>query len=59
METVGDLSSVCQTPGGIVLQIGYTLYDVPMPLEWQFLEHVDVVADERLAVEHDGEEVDW
>src|SRR5262249_54085865 len=51
-------TSARPAPGRVVRQRSHALDDVPVPAERQPPEDISVVADKRLAVEHDGEEVD-
>jgi len=42
MNFIGDMSTI-EAPCGIVLQVSYTLNDVPMPLKGELLENFNVV----------------
>jgi hypothetical protein len=51
------MSASGDAPGRVANEGGDTLDDVPVPSEGQGAENVQVVADERLPVEDDREEV--
>jgi len=49
MNFIGDMSTIEEAPCSIVLQVSYTLNDVPMPLGSCF-ENFNVVADEGFTI---------
>jgi hypothetical protein len=53
-----DLASPGEAPPGVMHERSHALDDMPVPTERQPSKDVEVVTDERLAVEDDCEEVD-